>query len=292
MHSDAEKVKECGMRFFYADEALDRSRSDVLVVAGIMTAAEDRLGAEAEIKAILSRVFRVHGGQEVELKTSRFMRGLGGWRRVGTETREEVLQDICKCVTAFDRSIYGIGVSLESLDSERLKRAEHDIEMRDYVAAGMFICSLIQKKMQILEDESEKVTVVFDEGGNTKRINELLKDENEWYDGLCQVRQTHSKGGIWLPRDPEDRFDHIAYRSVFSKDSKKAFLIQAADAISYIYRRHLELMSGSAEIRSGERKFIDSLIDILEPRREKLGDAPNADCVNFYNSIKHPNWEL
>lgn len=292
MHSDAKKVKECGMRFFYADETLDRSRSDVLVVAGIMTAAEDRLDAEAEIKEILSSVFRAHGGREVELKTSRFMNGLGGWRHVGTETREEVLQDICKCVTAFDRSIYGIGVSLENLNSEKLKRAEHGIEMRDYVAAGMFICSLIQKKMQISENEGEKVTVVFDEGGNIKRINELIKDGNRWYDGLYQVRQTQSKGGIWLPRDPEDRFNHIADKSVFSANSKEAFLIQAADAISYIYRRHLELIDGSAEILPGEHSFIESLIDILEPRREKLGDAPNADCVNFYNSIKHPNWEL
>lgn len=280
------------MRVFYADEALDRSRSDVLVVAGVMTAAEDRLDFEAEIKAVLSRVFREHGGRDVELKTSRFMCGLGGWRRVDLEVRKEVLQDICRCVTEYDRTIYGIGISLENLNSEKLKRSEHDIEMRDYVAAGMFICSLIQKKMQILKGQSEKATVVFDEGGNIKRINELLKDGNEWYDGLYQVRQTQSKGDVWLPREPEDRFCHIADRSVFSADSKKAFLIQAADAVSYIYRRHLELMDGSAEILPEEHLFIESLIDILEPSREKLGDAPNADCVSFYNSIRHPNWEL
>ena len=280
------------MRFLYADETADRERSDVLVVAGIMMAAEDRLAAEAEIKEILSRVFVLHGGQEVELKTSKFMNGLGGWRRVDAKVRKEIIQDICRCVVASDRSIYGIGISLENLGSEKLRRPEHDIEMRGYVAAGMFICSLVQKKMQILEGGNVKATVVFDRGGNIKRINELIKGRNEWYDGLYQVRQTQSKGGIWLPRDPEDRFDHIADRSVFDADSKESFLIQAADAVSYIYRRHLELTGGSAERWIGERKFIEGLIDILEPSREKLGDSPNADCVDFYNSIKHSNWEL
>ena len=280
------------MRFLHVDETVDRERSDVLVVAGIMTAAEDSQTAESEIKAILSGVFTLHGGQDVELKTSRFMHGLGGWKRVDAEVRKEVLQDICRCVVASDRSIYGIGISLENLGSEKLKRSAHDIEMRDYVAAGMFICSLVQKRIQILEGGNVKATVVFDEGGNIKRINELIKGRSEWYDGLYQIRQTQSKGGIWLPRDPEDRFDHIADRSVFDEDSKKSFLIQAADAVAYIYRRHLELMGGSAEKWLGERSFVEGLIDILEPSREKLGDAPNADCVDFYNSIKHPNWEL
>ena len=280
------------MRFLHVDETLDRERSDVLVVAGIMTAAEDHLAAEAEIKTILSRVFVLHGGQEVELKTSKFMNGLGGWRHVDAKVRKGIIQDICRCVVASDRSIYGIGISLENLDSEKLRRLKHDIEMRGYEAAGMFICSLVQKKMQILKGRSEKVTVVFDRGGNIKRINELIKGRSEWYDGLYQMRQTQSKGGIWLPRDPEDRFDHIADRSVFDADSKESFLIQAADAVSYICRRHLELMGGIAERWSGERRFVEGLIDILEPSREKLGDAPNADCVDFYSSIKHPNWEL
>lgn len=280
------------MRFFFADETADRPRSDVMVVAGIMTAAEDRLSVEAEVKSILSEVFMLHGGPEVELKTSKFMRGLGGWRGVDVESRKEVIQELCRCVTAFDRSIYGIGISFDNLDSEKLKRQNQNIEMRDFVAAGMFICSLIQKKMQISEEKNEKATIVFDEGSNTKRINELIKGRSEWYDGLYQVYQKQSKGGTWLPRDPEDRFDQIADRSVFCADSKEAFIIQAADAVSYIFRRHLELMDGSAEIWSGELGFIEELFGVLEPSREKLGDAPNADCVNFYNSIKHPNWEL
>lgn len=280
------------MRFFFADETADRQRSDVMVMAGIMTAAEDLHAAEAEIKEILSRVFMLHGGQNLELKTSRFMSGLGGWRHVDPEIKKEVLQDICKCVTACDRSIYGIGISLKSLRSEKFKRSNQDIDTREYVAAGMFICSLIQKKLQVLKGGNVRATVMFDEGGNIKRINELIKGRSEWYDGLYQVRQAQSKGGIWLPRDSEDRFDHIADRSVFCADSKKALLIQAADAVSYIYRRHLELMDDSTEGWPGEHSTIESLINILEPNREKLGDTPDSDCVDFYNSIKHPNWEL
>jgi hypothetical protein len=68
-------------------------------------------------------------------------------------------------------------------------------------------------------------------------------------------------------------------------------MVQVADAISYVYRRHFELKS-VAEAWVGEKDYYAELVAILEPARETLGQCPDAACVKFYKAAKHPEWKL
>jgi hypothetical protein len=68
-------------------------------------------------------------------------------------------------------------------------------------------------------------------------------------------------------------------------------LIQVADSISWVYRRHLELKS-QAEAYAGERAYYEGLVAILEPQREKLGQAPATASVAFYQAARHPDWPI
>jgi hypothetical protein len=64
-----------------------------------------------------------------------------------------------------------------------------------------------------------------------------------------------------------------------------------ADAVSYVYRRHLELKS-EEEAWSGEKEYYSGLVNKLETKREKLGHDPGGPCIEFYKAAKHEQWEL
>ena len=52
---------------------------------------------------------------------------------------------------------------------------------------------------------------------------------------------------VWQGRAKKDRFDHII-NTAFAIKSDHSSMVQVADAISYVYRRHLELITGAAEV--------------------------------------------
>ncbi len=117
-----------------------------------------------------------------------------------------------------------------------------------------------------------------------------LYTKNDWFDGLYEVKKTDSRPG-WEPRNHKDRFDQII-NTAFSIKSDHATLIQVADVICYVYRRHLELTS-LPETWHGEKVFYRELFQLLESKRHKLGNCPSdRPCVKFYKAIKHTEWNL
>ena len=64
-----------------------------------------------------------------------------------------------------------------------------------------------------------------------------------------------------------------------------------SDALSFIYRRHLELRT-EAEAYPGEAGFYDELIGIIDPRRENLGQTPGCEALSFYRAATHDHWQL
>ena len=60
------------------------------------------------------------------------------------------------------------------------------------------------------------------------------------FDGLYQLRGKKRGKTVWLERTKKDRFDHII-NTAFAIKSDHSSMVQVADAISYVYRRHLEL---------------------------------------------------
>lgn len=155
----------------------------------------------------------------------------------------------------------------------------------------MFTCALVQKKMQSVKNSKGLTVVIMDDNKvEMPQLSDGLYDADAWYDGLYQLRGSKRGKKIWLPRSNSDRFDHII-NTAFAIKSHHSSLVQVADAICYVYRRHLEMKS-SGEAYAGEAAYYQSLVDILEPQREKLGQSPDAPCVTFYKAARHSEWAL
>ena len=164
----------------------------------------------------------------------------------------------------------------------------------DYWLSGaMFIICLIQKKMQKApRHKGETVVNIDDNPRGLFHLASALRARNPWFDGLYKASIKHRGKTIQVPQESSDRFNKII-DTPSAVESKYSALIQIADAISYIYRRHLELISlEETEKWPGERNYYDNLVATLNKARQTLGRCPDEPCINFYKQAKHTGWKL
>lgn len=279
------------MKFIYVDESGGRDQGDAFVMCGLMVDAYKLRKKTADFDAKLEALFAKHPGNRGDLKTSRFINGKGGWGQIDPQERKDFLTDICRLAVANGGKIFGIGLSFNAFDGAVDAGHGHLFGTSHWIAAGMFISALVQKKMQGVSN-SKGLTVLIMDDNKTEmaRLSDGLHGRSDWYDGLYQCRGRRYGKSVWLPRSEKDRFDQII-NTAFAIKSDHSSLVQVADAISYVYRRHLELKSAQ-EAYPGEQAYYQNLIDILEPEREKIGQTPNEPCIAFYRAAQHPDWLL
>ena len=279
------------MKFIYVDESGAAGDSDVFVMCGLMVDAYKLRKKTADFDKMLAAFLAKHPGAHTELKTSRFINGKGGWSKIAADERKAFLTDICRLAVANGGKLFGIGLSFAGLEAARAAGQGHPFGESYWLAAGMFTCALVQKKMQSVKNSKGLTVVIMDDNkAEMPQLSDGLYNADAWHDGLYQLRGTKRGKKIWLPRSASDRFDHIV-NTAFAIKSHHSSLVQVADGICYVYRRHLEMKS-LGEAYPGEAAFYQSLVNILEPQREKLGQAPETPCVEFYRAAKHPEWAL
>ena len=279
------------MKFIYVDESGSRDEGDVFVTIGIMVDAYKLRKKTADFDAQLEVLFDRHPGARTELKTKRFINGRGGWRHIDAQERKEFLTDICELAVGNGGRVYGLAISYAAFDTTIEADYGHPFGDNYWLSGALFTGCLVQKQMQTVTNRKGLTVVIMDDNkSEMPAFSDALYGASPWFDGLYQ-QQKRRRGNLrWQPRTENDRFDHII-NTAFAIKSNQSSLIQVADAISYVYRRHLELTVG-AEAWVGERIYYKSLFDILEPQREKLGRCPDAACRAFYRAAKHPEWEL
>lgn len=279
------------MKFIYVDESGAAGDSDVFVMCGLMVDAYKLRKKTADFDKMLAEFLAKHPGSSTELKTNRFINGKGGWSKIDADERKAFLTDICKLAVANGGKLVGIGLSFAALNAARASGHGHPFGESYWLAGGMFTCALVQKKMQSVKNSKGLTVVIMDDNKvEMPQLSDGLYDADAWYDGLYQLRGSNRGKKIWLPRSQSDRFVHII-NTAFAIKSHHSSLVQVADAICYVYRRHLE-MKPAGEAYPGEAAYYQSLVDILEPQREKLGQSPDAPCVAFYKAARHPEWAL
>ena len=279
------------MKFIYIDESGSRDQGDVFVTCGLMVDAYKLRRKTAEFDARLEAILARHPGVRPELKTKRFINGHRGWRHVDAQERKDFLTDVCRLAASNGGKVYGIALSYVALDAATEANHGHPFGDSYWLAGALFTGCLVQKKMQMVRNSKGLTVVIMDDNkAEMPAFSDSLYEADPWFDGLYQ-QQRQWRGRLrWEPRTAKDRFDQII-NTAFAIKSNHSSLVQVADAISYAYRRHLEL-TDEEEAWPGEQAYYRSLVDILEPQREKLGRCPDASCRAFFWAAKHPEWEL
>lgn len=278
------------MKFIYVDESGDPDQGDVFTMCGLMVDAYKLRKKTADFDQKLEAIFARHPGTRGDLKTKRFINGSGAWNQVPAEQRKDFLREICRLAVANGGKIYGLALSYERFNAT--SAAGHGQPFASYwIAGAMFVSALVQKKMQgVANAKGLTVFIMDDNKREMANLSDGLYNCDPWFDGLYKCRVTKRGKRVWLNQKPKDRFDQII-NTAFAIKSDHSSLVQVADAISWIYRRHLELKT-EGEAYPGEQAYYQELADILEPQRERLGQCPPELCVSFYQAACHPEWAI
>lgn len=277
------------MKFAYIDESGSTEEGDVFVMAGLLIDAYRLRKYTARFDQQLAAFRGNHPSAPDELKTKAFINGRGGWSRVSAEDRKLFLIQMCE-LAAEVSSIYGFGMSFKGL-SAAINSCSPPCSGNYWALNGMFVSGLIQKKMQVKQNNKGLTVLIFDDNkAHMPKVSDGLYLADPWFDALYQQTKKVKGKSQWCELRHEQRFDHII-NTAFAIKSQHSSLVQVADAVSYVYRRHLEL-TAEPEAWPGERSFYADLIGKLDVKRERLGRTPDAECIDFYNAIKHPEWMI
>lgn len=279
------------MKFAYIDESGDVGEGDVFVMAGLLIDAYRLRKHTAEFDQALSTFLAKHPSAPKELKTKAFINGKGGWNVVTPDERKQFLADMCDLAIEVSK-IYGFGMSFQAFNAARANGAYAIPGSKDYWPLnGMFISGLIQKKMQIQSNNKGLTVIIFDDNKvHMPKLSDGLYYANPWFDGLYQQNKTVKAKTVWQTPKQAERFNQVI-NTAFAIKSEHSSLVQVADAVSYVYRRWLELTT-QPEAYAGEKAFYEDLVQKLDAKREFQGRTPKAECVDFYKAIKHPAWVI
>ncbi|KUF09040.1 DUF3800 domain-containing protein [Pseudoponticoccus marisrubri] len=279
------------MKFIYIDESGDRGGGDVFVMCGLMVDAYKLRKKTADFDRMLGALHAKYPSAARELKTSQFLNGKKPWSKIPPQERKDFIQDVCRLAVDNGGKLFGYGLSYERFDTAKAAFHGHPSGDSYWLASGMFTAALVQKKMQgVKGGKGLTVMIMDDHKMEMPGLSDGLYMADEWYDGLFQERKKVRGKSTWGARKAGDRFDQII-NTAFAIKSDHSSLVQVADVISYVYRRHLELKA-LPEKYPGEREYYEMLVGILEPQREKLGQTPAVPCVAFYKAAVHPNWPI
>jgi Protein of unknown function (DUF3800) len=273
------------MKFSYVDESGDHSQGDVFVMAGVLIDAYRLRKYTASFDKMIVEFLAKHPGAPTELKTKAFINGAAGWSQVDATERKKFLGEICD-LAAECAKIFGVAFSFEAF--KKAAEREGIFTKSHWLSAAMFIAALVQKKMQD-EPRNKGMTVLICDD-NKKEMPDLadaLHEAHPWFDPIYQTSRKKGGVSVWQNVPNGKRFEQIV-NCAFAIKSHHSSLIQVADVVSYIYRRHLELKT-EREGWDGEQKYFAGLVDKLEPRRELLGRNPGGPCIEFYQAAY---WQL
>lgn len=276
------------MKFAYVDESGDTSQSDVFVMGGLVVDHHRLRKKTAEFDGLLRDLFQKHPGSPKELKTKAFMRGSGGWSSIPGDERKAFLRSVCELAVDKGDKIYALGMSLSKFNQNK---DALPLDTSHWVAAGVFVACLIQKKMQSVSGKKGITAVVVDDNKTEMpQLSDVIYAPDEWFDGLYQIKAKKRGKQIWVPRTPEDRLDHIV-NTAFAIKSEHSSLVQVADAFCWAYRRSLELTSCD-ESFEGERDYYEALRKLLNEARVSLGTSMPCDAKTWYSNVCHNEWKL
>jgi Protein of unknown function (DUF3800) len=268
-----------GMKFVYVDESGDQGQSDIFVMAGLLIDAYRLRKWTAAFDEMIKAFLKMHPKAPQELKTKAFINGANKWSEVDADDRKQFLEDVCDLAAECAR-IFAVAFSFDDFKKAVVAGYNQPFGKSYWLGAAMFVSALVQKRMQD-EKRNKGLTVLIcdDNKQEMANLSEGLYQADAWFDPIYQTSKKKKGKAVWNEVPDNGRFDHIV-NSAFAIKSVHSSLIQVADAVSYVYRRHLELKR-EKEAWAGERLISRSSSPGLKRSVKGLGAIPAGHASNF-----------
>jgi hypothetical protein len=277
------------MKFVYVDESGDQGQSDVFVMTGLLIDAYRLPKYTSTFDKMITAFLTKHPRAPKELKTKTLINGAAGWSNIDPADRKSFVKDICELAAECAR-VFAVAFSFEGFEKAANADYKQPFGKSYWLGAAMFIAALVQQKMQKQKkNKGLSVLVSDDNKREMQNFSDALHDADPWFDPIYQTSGKKSGKIIWREIPAERRFDHIV-NTAFAIKSQHSSIVQVADAVSYVNRRHIELKS-EKEAWEGEQKYFSELMSKL-PKHERIGRTPGGPCIEFYKAARHKEWAI
>lgn len=279
------------MKFVYADESGEQDHSCVFTMVGVMVDAVRLRKKTEDFDNLWQELLSQHPEETIEIKTSRMINGKGAWSKVCPDVRKAFISNVIDLATNNGGKIFAYAIDFEKIKAINPDDYKLPFEKHKWTSAAMYIAALIQKKMQTVKGKKGLTVLVMDDNQHKMpTLTDGLYRCDTWYDGLYEMRGKKRGKTIWVSRKPADRFDQII-NTAFAIKSEHSTFVQVADVISYVYRRHYELLRED-EAYAGEKALYAAWVESLEASRVRLGHIRKCDAGDFYHEIVPDGWSL
>ena len=221
------------MKVCYVDDSGNPSQDRIFVMVGIVADTTRLHKTDVEFNKFLKDVRSVFPENLKELKGSRILYGKGAWRQVDAAKRKQIFTDLSVWLDSRKHDII-----VSAIDVEKVKQSGNihntvpkEIASELWVAVGLNIALQIQARNQG-EDKNKGNTFLFidDNAQKLPLLCELLWEPPAWIDGFYPRKKK------------EERLNQII-DTAFAVQSHHCSLVQVADLLAFVVRRHFELQN-------------------------------------------------
>lgn len=267
------------MKVCYVDDSGNPVQDRIFVMVGIVADAT-RLNKTSRECARLFEDVRILVTQEgkqspQELKGSRILYGKDAWKHVDAGKRKKVFSDLSSWLS--DRKH---DVVISAIDTNNVSgAAEHskisgETSKHLWIAAGLNIALQLQAKHQGEKSNKGNTFLFIDD--NCQKLPELCK--------LLWAAPKCLDG--YYPKKPKDEHLDQIIDTAFAVRSHHCSLVQAADLLAFIVRRHFELLNGvNAPEWKEEPEFVRECLKSIAPRIFK-----NSGAMKSTNKSPSASW--
>lgn len=223
------------MKVCYVDDSGNPVQDRIFVMVGIVADAM-RLNKSSrecakQFDDVRSLVTQAGKQSPQELKSSRILYGKDAWKHVEAGKRKQVFSDLSKWLSGrkHDIVISAIDTSKATEKTALTHKVPEEIAKHNWVAAGLNIALQIQTKHRGESNNKGNTFLFVDD--NCQKLPELCKmiwEPPAWLRDYYPLEKR------------EEPLDQII-DTAFAIRSHHCSLIQAADLLAFIVRRHLEL---------------------------------------------------
>ena len=266
------------MKFCYLDESGTGSEP-ILVVAGIIANALRMHITKEAWSGVLTELSKITKRTITEFHARDFYKGNGPWRTIDGVTRSNVIKIILDWLIDRKHSVVFSAILKSEYEHMRNENAVLSDLNSPWCTASMHCILSLQKYFQTEQKNKGNTVLIFDrEDTQAGALTELVRVPPIW----TGVYYSHS-----AKEPPLSQIVDVPYFA----DSEHVVLIQIADLITYLLRRHGELQDGLCSEKYANEKekltaWTKKIMQLSIPcytakRRDQVADlfwkiAPNS----------------
>jgi hypothetical protein len=262
------------MKVCYVDESGNTTQDQMFVMVGIIADATKLHKTSREFAEFFEKVRSVFPEDLKELKGSRILYGRGAWRQVDPAKRKKIFVDLSKWLDNRGHSVLISAIDTKKVTANSTTTPK-EITDNLWAAAGLNIALQIQGKHQGEEKNKGNTFLFIDD--NAQKLPALCKllwtPPTEWIDG-------------YYPKKPKAEHLNQIIDTAFAVRSHHCNLVQVADLLAFIVRRHFELLNKVNKPEWNEEpEFVKECLKAIAPRIYR-----NAGAMKSTNKSPSASW--